>query len=277
MTSHNRVVGTEEDRNIAAQYVASRDLPFTLTLTSGKHRTTAQNKLQRLWMNEIAEQKGDMTPEYVRGYCKLTIGVPILRAENEAFREKYDAVVKPLSYEQKIAIMMEPLNMPVTSIMNTAQKTAYLDGIIRHFGEQGIVLTMPEDRATRNTNTGDTSPPVDGEPTSSPVQSSEPAGNPPSPAGSHISKEDLIFICEFVRKALDFATEDKMEALRQDDVERMVPGYMAGLDDPSAREALKALSIPISAVLSRKRTREEAESYIARQLGCAVEDLRVRK
>jgi len=58
---------------------------------------------------------------------------------------KYDAIIKPLSYEQKIAIMSEPLDMPVTRIMTTKQKTAYLDEIFRHFSEQGVILTIPDD------------------------------------------------------------------------------------------------------------------------------------
>lgn len=145
MSTINRTIETEHDRTMAARLIESRAVPFTFTLTDGKHRTTAQNKLQRLWMNEIAEQKGDMKPEEVRAYCKLTIGVPILRAKNEAFREGYDRVVKPLSYEQKLSLMSEPLDMPITRIMTTAQKTEYLDGIVRHFAEQGIVLTMPDD------------------------------------------------------------------------------------------------------------------------------------
>ncbi len=145
MTTINRTIENEHDRTLAARLIEARAIPFTFTLTDGKHRTTAQNKLQRLWMNEIAQQKGDMQPEEVRAYCKLTIGVPILRAQNEAFRIRYDEVVKPLPYEQKIAIMSEPLDLPVTRIMTTKQKTEYLDGIIRHFAEQGIVLTMPDD------------------------------------------------------------------------------------------------------------------------------------
>lgn len=175
MSTINRTIETDRDRTMAARLIEGRGLPFTLTLTDGKHRTTAQNKLQRLWMNEIAEQKGDMKPEEVRAYCKLTIGVPILRAQNEAFRDGYDRVVKPLPYEQKLAIMAEPLDMPITRLMTTAQKTEYLDGIIKHFAEQGIVLTMPE-------QTPDGQSPAVGEGSgvspSSAVTNSEPVGGP---------------------------------------------------------------------------------------------------
>ena len=123
--------------------VKARKLPFTVDITSGKHRSVEQNKLQRLWLNEAAAQLEGQTAEELRGLCKLTIGVPILRAENEDFREKYDAVVRPLPYEAKLAIMMEPLDLPVTRLMNTEQKTRYLDGISKLFAEQGVVLTEP--------------------------------------------------------------------------------------------------------------------------------------
>ena len=138
-----RVVDSEYDRQMLLKLIAAHALPFTIEVVKGRRRSVEQNRLQRLWMNEIAEQKGDCTPEEIRGYCKLTIGVPILRAENELFCLRYDAVVKPLNYEQKLAIMMEPLDMPITRLMTTAQKTKYLDQVHRHFTEQGIVLTDP--------------------------------------------------------------------------------------------------------------------------------------
>lgn len=127
------------------RFIEAHALPLTVSLTKGGKRTLKQNKLQRLWVGEIAEQLGDQTPEEVRGYCKLTVGVPILRSESETFRERYDAVVKPMPYETKLALMMEPFDFPVTRLMNTKQATAYLDGVHRHFAEKGIALTDPGD------------------------------------------------------------------------------------------------------------------------------------
>lgn len=139
----DRIVTTEQAREMLVRFIEQQPLPFTATITEGKQRTTAQNRLQRRWMTEIAEQQG-CTPEEARGFCKLTIGVPILRQENEAFREKYDRVIMPLPYENKLLAMMVPLDMPITRIMTTKQKTVYLDTIYRHFSEKGIVLTDPE-------------------------------------------------------------------------------------------------------------------------------------
>jgi hypothetical protein len=141
----DRIVETEQAREMLIRFVRAHKLPFTASITAGKHRTTRQNKLQRQWMKEIAEQLEDRTAEEARGYCKLHFGVPILREENEAFRQRYDRIVRPLSYEDKLTIMMEPLDLPATRIMTSKQKTTYLDTVHKHFTEQGIVLTDPGD------------------------------------------------------------------------------------------------------------------------------------
>jgi hypothetical protein len=139
-----RVIGSEKDRDVLLKLMRSQQIPFTVEIVKGRRRSVEQNRLQRLWTNEIAEQLGDRTPEEARGYCKLTIGVPILRAENELFCLAYDKLIRPRPYEEKLALMMEPIDFPVTRKMTTGQKTRYLDGIVQHFGEQGVVLTQPE-------------------------------------------------------------------------------------------------------------------------------------
>lgn len=144
-----RVIKTAEDLALLVQYLRARPRPYTVDIAKGAHRSVDQNRLQRLWINEIAEQLADHTPEEIRGLCKLQFGVPILRAENERFCEMYDRYVKPRSYEEKLALMMEPLDMPVTRLMTTDQKTRYLDDLSRHFLAQGVVLTEPKKREQR--------------------------------------------------------------------------------------------------------------------------------
>ena len=103
-----------------------------------------QNKLQRKWIVEASEQLGDRTPEDVRAWCKLHIGVPIMREGNAEFREKYDRIIKPLPYSVKLECMAEPIDFPVTRQMTTKQKTEYLDGVFKALSEQGVILTMPD-------------------------------------------------------------------------------------------------------------------------------------
>ena len=137
MTS--RVITNTIDRAALVRFIETRQMPFTIEIVPGKRRSIEQNKLQRRVINTIAEQTGQ-TAEEVRGYCKLTIGVPILRAENELFALKYDETIKGLPYETKLAIMQEPLDLPITRLMTTPQKTRYLDGVMRHFSDQGVVF-----------------------------------------------------------------------------------------------------------------------------------------
>ena len=140
-----RFLESESDRRMLIRFIESQPLPLTVSMSKGGKRSLKQNALQRKWIGEIAGQLGDQTQEEVRGYCKLTLGVPILRAENEEFREAYDTTVRPLPYELKLKLMMEPFDFAVTRKMNTKQFTAYLDGVHRHFSEKGIVLTDPGD------------------------------------------------------------------------------------------------------------------------------------
>ena len=142
VTSRN--VQTIAERDMLAKFIASKEPPFHCTVSDGRRRSIEQNRLQRKWVQEIAEQRGDESAEYYRGYCKLRFGVPIMRRDDDTFREKYDRIIKGLPYETKIELMMEPMDFPVTRMMNVKQKSEYLDAINRHFAEQGVVLTQPE-------------------------------------------------------------------------------------------------------------------------------------
>ena len=79
----------------------------------------------------------------MRAECKLTFGVPILRAENEAFRVQYDRTLKPLPYEQKLEAV-RVFDLPVTRLMTVKQMTAFMDAMQRHWAAQGVRLTDPE-------------------------------------------------------------------------------------------------------------------------------------
>lgn len=124
--------------------IKAHGLPFTANVVSGAKRSDKQNRLQRLWMNQIAEQLPQQTSEEWRGYCKLHFGVPIMRAENEDFMRLYDEIIRPLPYNKKLALMMIPLDLPVTRDMSSKQKTDYLDQVQKHFAEQGVELVDPE-------------------------------------------------------------------------------------------------------------------------------------
>ncbi len=137
----HRIISTEGDRAAFVRLLSGLKLPLTVEWTQGRDRTLDQNALQFLWANEAANQRGDSTADEVRCEWKLHHGVPILRADSPAFRELYDAAIKPLPYPLKLKAMRF---VPVTSEMNVRQMVRYLDTVQRECAEQGIRLTDPD-------------------------------------------------------------------------------------------------------------------------------------
>lgn len=140
----SRVIRNEADIDALGLLLRARKLPVTISVTAGAQRTAPQNRLQRQWCKDAAEQLGDRTAEEVRAYSKLHFGVPILRAENEAYCAEYDATIRPLPYEMKLRLMAAPFDLAVTREMTVKQLTAYLDEMGRHWASLGVRLTDPE-------------------------------------------------------------------------------------------------------------------------------------
>lgn len=124
-------IKTPEMREMVVSHINSRPLPFTVHIEKGAKRSTEQERMHRLWMRELEEQ-GDHTAEEYRGFCKLWFGVRLMKYQSEKWAEAYDRIVKPLDYEQKLALMMEPISYPLTSLMTSKTFTRYLDDVF-HF------------------------------------------------------------------------------------------------------------------------------------------------
>ena len=138
-----RVIRTDSEIDGLARLLRSRPLPLTVTISAGEPRTTAQNRLQRQWCKDVAEQLADRSAEDVRAYSKLHFGVPILRADSEEYAVAYDRLIRPLPYETKLAYMSVPFDFAVTRAMTTKQLTRYLDAMHGHWTAQGVQLTDP--------------------------------------------------------------------------------------------------------------------------------------
>ncbi|MGJ8524156.1 hypothetical protein R84981_002875 [Carnimonas sp. R-84981] len=106
-------------------------------------RSNDQNRLQRLWCKEAAQQLEGNTAEYWRGYCKYMFGIKILCRDSEDYREACKRVLGHLSHEQRIELMMEPHDYPVTRGMTKPQKSEYLQLMWEFFTGQGVRLTDP--------------------------------------------------------------------------------------------------------------------------------------
>jgi hypothetical protein len=105
-------------------------------------RSLDQNAMFYALYQQIAEQKQDESIEDIRRHCKLHHGVPILRGEDQQFREFYDKSLKPLDYEFKLDSMKF---VPVTSLFSKDQGSRYIDEIIREYSQQGLCLVHPSE------------------------------------------------------------------------------------------------------------------------------------
>jgi len=133
----------DQDRARVIKAIQARQLPATVSISKGLPRSSEQNKLQRKWLKE-AEEQGDQTAEEYRAYCKLHFGVPIMRSQSDEFKEKYDRIIRPLPYTQKLELMAVPFDFPVTRMMTMASEKKYLDQMYLFFTGQGFLLTNPD-------------------------------------------------------------------------------------------------------------------------------------
>lgn len=138
---------THEEKASIAEDILNTRGGITVDWSKGKRKwkTHNQDKTENMWHREAAEQLKDETPEEKRGYCKLHFGVPIMRGENDKFREDYDIMIRPLPYEWKLKMMMIPLDFPVTRKMTSGQKARYMSDVQMHYRSLGVVLTEPDD------------------------------------------------------------------------------------------------------------------------------------
>ena len=139
----SRVIKTDAQFEALGRLLAGMKRPFTVQWKAGEDRSLDQNALQWKWAGEAAAQLGDRTADELQREWKLTLGVPILRAEDDDFRAFYDKNLKHRSYEEKLAAMRY---VPVTSIMTVPQMSAYMEAVMRQCQDQGLVLTVPIDR-----------------------------------------------------------------------------------------------------------------------------------
>lgn len=108
---------------------------------TGKARSLDQNAISHAWYEQIARELREDDVTGWKSYCKLHHGVPILRAEDEEFREAYDSTIKGMTYEQKLKVMRM---LPVTSLMTKAQLSKYLEAMQDDFHTRGVRLEFPE-------------------------------------------------------------------------------------------------------------------------------------
>ena len=132
-----------------------RDKKYVVvSLRPGKDRTLDQNALWFAMYQRIAQmtQMGDV--EDVRRWCKLHLGVPIMRRSDVDFFNAWNRSFLHLTYEEKLHLMgpcnlFGPDGFPVTRLFDRAQGIAYTDQIVAEFSARGVAFSdlLGEDAA----------------------------------------------------------------------------------------------------------------------------------
>ncbi|MEW5251547.1 hypothetical protein [Microbulbifer discodermiae] len=101
----------------------------------GKDRSLDQNRMCFELYQRIGRSLYGDDSAHARAECKLTIGVPILREEDEKFRESYDKIIKPVAYQDKLDLMEW---FPVTRLMTVKQCQRYIDTVFDRYTLKGV-------------------------------------------------------------------------------------------------------------------------------------------
>lgn len=116
-----------------------------VSMRPGKDRTLDQNALWFAMYQRIAQmtQIGDV--EDARRYCKLHLGVPIMRKSDVDFFNAWNRSFLNLTYEEKLALMgpcslFGPDGFPVTRLFDRAQGIVYTDKIAEEFESKGVIF-----------------------------------------------------------------------------------------------------------------------------------------
>lgn len=117
-----------------------------VTLATGKDRSKEMNALTHVWYGQVSDERGEETPLEVKRFCKLHFGIPILRAEDEEFRNWYDTLIgregnSRFTYEEKLQIMDK---IDVTSEMSQNQIMQYAKAMQNHYEKLDVLLKFPE-------------------------------------------------------------------------------------------------------------------------------------
>ena len=126
---------------LSREYHESKYL--ALSVRSGRDRSAEQNRLWRSMYKRIAEVTGQGTDDDVWAYCKLMLGVPILRRDDERFAAGFDRYFGDKTFEEQLFLMganplFGPDGFPVTRLFGTKQGCEYTEAIANHYAQQSV-------------------------------------------------------------------------------------------------------------------------------------------
>ena len=112
------------------------DKYVTFQWTTGKDRTTDQNSLAWQCYIDLHKARSETfaTVDDARSHCKLYHGIPLMLAQDEKYLEAWYRMIKDrFTTEEKLDLMLEPFNYPVTSMMKRETFSKWVDRLYAAF------------------------------------------------------------------------------------------------------------------------------------------------
>ena len=135
---------------LVALYARLGDMPqpFNVTVKEGKgdKRSLSQSGLFHAWMGQIAKATHD-EPASVKADCHIRWGIPIFRAEDEAYAAFIERALGGLQ-RAKVKKMIEAGYVPCTSLMSKPLLSRYMDAVWREYAPH-VQLMDPEEMKWR--------------------------------------------------------------------------------------------------------------------------------
>lgn len=106
-----------------------------ITIMPGVKRSLDQNSMNFELYTHIANQLYGGDLDLARAECKLDIGMPILRQDDEEFNELCARTIDFLSREKQLDFIRR---MSVTSDMTRQQNSKFIEAVLDHYTEAGV-------------------------------------------------------------------------------------------------------------------------------------------
>jgi len=140
----HRTIRDERDRASVLAFVERKDLPFQVDISDKlPTRSMLQNRWQGMVMGDLNSQNDSYTSLEYRAQCKLSIGVPILCRDSEAYNRRFNKFFGHLNFEDRMDLIAD---WPVTRAMDKKQMTEYMESIYRYYLTRGFQLRHPDDQ-----------------------------------------------------------------------------------------------------------------------------------
>jgi hypothetical protein len=116
---------------------------LVVSVRPGRDRSAEQNKLWQGMYKRVSQTIEQGSPVEVWAYCKLMLGVPILRRDDERFSAGWERYFADRTYGEQLFLMganplFGPDGFPVTRLFGTKQGREYTDAIADHYAAKGV-------------------------------------------------------------------------------------------------------------------------------------------